>query len=393
MTSPPEVFFVTGEASGDRHAAPVVSELLSRGVRVTGIGGPRMAAAGAQLLKDTTDWGAMGVPESARRYPVLWAQSKWLLGVLRKRQPRLIVLVDFGFFNFTFARHIKRLGLGRVLYYFPPGSWRQEPRDWSRLASVTDCIATPFARNAEFLQASGANAHWVGHPAVDSLAPAADRVALRRELGLPAGDPLVGILPGSRAMERRALGEQMLGAAELIRRELPGARFLWSAYPRLGRLEARLRRRVDVLSFVTPVAESHDILRAADLVLVAMGTATLEAAAALTPMVCCYDGPYLGKWIAGHVLKQGQPIYAMPNILLGREAVPEIVPHNPRDGVTAAKLAEAALGLLKHPERMAEAKRDLAEVRQMLGPPGVAGRVADLITEMLSAASEPDTKL
>jgi lipid-A-disaccharide synthase len=383
MTQQPEIFFITGEASGDRHAAPVVAELRARGLRVTGVGGPRMRAAGAEVLTDSINWGAMGVPEAVRKYFPLWLRSKVLLREIRRRKPAVCVLVDFGFFNTTMARHLTRGGLAPVFFYFPPGSWRQEPRDWSGLAAITDRIATPFARNAEFLKASGADAHWVGHPVVDTLEPVEDRGRLRRELGLPQDSPLIGVLPGSRIAERRILGPVLLDATQRIRSALPTARFLWSSFPAAGAVEERLAQQAQALGFFQPVTESHDILRASDFVLVAMGTATLETAAALTPMVTCYDGSRPAKWIAARVLHQQQSFYAMPNLLLGRGAVPEVVPHGPQESITGEAVAAEALRLLQDPAALEAVREDLRQVRRLLGEPGVAGRVAELIVEMV----------
>jgi lipid-A-disaccharide synthase len=384
----PFAFFVTGEASGDRHAAPVAAELLGRGWRVDGVGGPWMKAAGVALVQDSTHWGAMGVPESARKAPGLYVRSRLLLLHIRRLAPDVVVLVDFGFFNVRLARLLRRFTRARIFYYFPPGSWRQQPRDWSRLAALADCIATPFARNAEFLTASGAHAHWVGHPVVDSLEPVADRAAFREANGLPRGEPVIGLLAGSRRMERQWLGPVMLDAAARLRARFPAARFAWSSFPRLGALEARLARQAAATGYIDLVEDGYALLRGCDLVLVAMGTATLEAAAAVTPMVTAYDGPALGKWLAVRVLRQTQPFYAMPNILLGRLAVPEIVPADYRDRITGERLAGAAEALLADRGRLEAMRQDLRQVRAALGEPGVARRTAELI-ETLASPGQP----
>ena len=383
-----DIFFITGEASGDRHAAPVAAALRARGWHVVGAGGPQMAQAGAEIVADSLLWGAMGVPDSLRKFPYLWVQSRMLLRQVIRRRPAVVVLVDFGTFNSRMALYLRRLGWPRIFHYFPPGSWRQEPRDWSRFSALTDRVATPFARNAEFLRASGIDAHWVGHPAVDALQPVAHRIRLRRELGWPAEGPVVGILPGSRIMERQVLGPRFLQAAELIRQRLPQATFVWSSFPRIGRLERRLQARARAMGIEVFEEESHRILQACDLLLVAMGTVTVEAAAALTPMVCAYDGSRLAKWIAGRLLHQAQRFYAMPNLLLGGEAVPEIVPRTPAEAITAQALAEAALGVLEDPQRRAQMICQLRQVRELLGPPGVAKRVAELIIDLAQSNGE-----
>lgn len=385
---PRDIFFITGEASGDRHAAPVAAALRARGWNVCGAGGSRMTGAGAEILADSTLWGAMGVPDSLRKFPYLWVQSRLLLRQVIRRRPAAVVLVDFGTFNSRMALYLRRLGWPRIFHYFPPGSWRQEPRDWSRFAALTDRVATPFARNAEFLRASGVDAHWVGHPAVDSLQPVADRAQLRRDLGWPEDGPLVGILPGSRTMEREVLGRRFLQAAQLIRAQVPEARFAWSSFPRMGRLERGLQRSARALGVEVFEEESHRILQASDLLLVAMGTVTVEAAATLTPMVCAYDGSRLAKWIAAKVLHQTQRFYAMPNLLLGREAVPEIVPGSVGECITPRALADAAVPLLLDPVRRTQTIAGLRQVRESLGSPGVADRVADLIVDLAQGNRE-----
>ncbi len=386
MTGQHDIVFITGEVSGDRHAAPVVEELCRRGLTVTGIGGERMAAAGAEIVAGSTHWGAMGVPEALRKYPYLRLQERKVQRLLRTWRPTLVVLVDFGAFNVRVARYLRKHDLSRILYYFPPGSWRQTPRDWSPLAAITDCIATPFARNAEFLTASGANAHWVGHPVIDALQPPVDRGPHKTRLGLNEADTVVGVLPGSRNAERRLIGPLMLGAMRILRENIPSVQFLWSPFPGSARIGEPIQREAKALGGVTVVDESHDIMRAGDLLLTAMGTATLEAAAALTPMVTTYEGSTPAKWIAARLLRQAQPLYAMPNLMLGREAVPEVVPATASDRVTAERIAAPALDLVNDSRRRRAMTEDLREVRAMLGDPGVASRTADLVEALLADA-------
>lgn len=374
-----DLLFCTGETSGDRHCAPVVAALRERGFRIACAGGPAMAQAGAQVLLDSTTWGGIGVPSVVRKIPRMYVAVHKLMGIVRRERPRVVVLVDAGAFNVRFAQRIARLtDRPRVLYYFPPGSWRQQPRDWSPLVAVTDLIATPFARNAEFLRASGARAHWVGHPVLDELQPTADRAALRETLGLPQGEPVIGLMSGSRITERRIIGPLLDGACDLLAEALPKASFLWSVFPD-RRLSTAADRRAGSKPRLTCVEDSRAILRAADFVITAMGTATLEAAAAGTPLVGVYELTFATKFIATNVIKQLERFYAMPNLLLDREAVPEMVPADAWDRVTPRRIADAALGVLENPDRLEAMRADLATVRDMLGRPGAARRTADLI--------------
>lgn len=375
-------FFITGEPSGDRHSAPVVAELVRRGFSVRGVGGPAMREAGADLIADSTTWGGLGLPDSLRRAPALFIQRHRLLAAIRRERPSVVVLVDFGAFNVRVAAALRGAGDPPVFYYFPPGSWRQEPRDWSRLAALTDRIATPFERNAEYLRQSGADAHFVSHPVLDSLSPPSDRAAFRRKMGLNAPGPYIGLLPGSRGLERATMSRLFLDAAEVIRTRLPGAQFLWSRFASADRLARNAAARAQALGGVNVLDDSHAILRACDLAIVAMGTVTVEATACLTPMIAAFDTGYLAKWIAEYILHQKQPLYAMPNLLAGRMIVPEVVPLAARDQVTPERIAEPALDILTNPGRADAMRAELLKVRAMLGTPGVAPRTADLIVDL-----------
>ena len=382
MSQADTAFFITGEPSGDRHSAPVVAELVRLGFSVRGVGGPLMAQAGAELLADSLTWGGLGLPDSLRKAPRLYLRKLQLLAEIRRCRPSVVVLVDFGAFNVRLAQALRRPGDPPIFYYFPPGSWRQEPRDWSRLAAITDRIATPFQRNAGFLRDSGADAHFVGHPVVDTLSPADDRAALRREMGLTAPGPYVGLLPGSRGLERATMSRLFLDAAQVMADQLPGVRFLWSEFASADRMASDAVTRLNSRDDVTVLDDSHAILRACDSVVVAMGTATVEAAACLTPMVAAFDTGVVAKWIAERILHQMRPMYAMPNILAGRMIVPEAVPLFARDRVTPERVAEPVLEILKDPARAEAMRAELARVRGMLGTPGVSLRTAELIADL-----------
>jgi len=215
------------------------------------------------------------------------------------------------------------------------------------------------------------------------LQPAADRSALRSEWGLPEGSPTIGLLPGSRGMERTLLGPRMLQAAELVQARLPAARFLWSS---LGPSadSRRLTRQIDASGLFTRVEQSHRILRASDLIVVKMGTVTVEAAAALVPMVTTYDGPWLAKFIFDAVQHHAQPFYAMPNIMAGHEVVPEVVPRNYRESVTPQMLAEKVLEVAGDGPAKARMLAGLAEIRAALGETGVSQRAAEAIAQLAS---------
>jgi len=370
-----EVYMVAGEPSGDLHAA-MVAECLRANypVRLRGAAGPRMRAAGVAADYCSENWGTVSFSESLSRIIYLWLTGLVILRGLKRRPPDVVMPVDFRAFNVGWAHRLRhRIPGPKILYYFPPGSWNPQQRDYRWLAHIVDAVATPFAHSARNLRACGVPAYWVGHPVLDRLAPPADRAAFRREHNLPEGRPVIGILPGSRAIERNCLGKALLETTDWLRRRLPEASFLWSLLP--WRKPFRSDRQAAETPGVTLVEDSAILLQAADLVITAMGTATLEAAAADCLPVTVYRGTP-GMWLQWKFTALAKmPAFALPNILLGRKAVPELL-HNE---VTPERVGGEVLRLWQDAEQRQELRRALAEVRARLGTPGASRRTAEMI--------------
>ncbi len=374
----PTIFIVAGEASGDQHGAMLAQALLERAeVSLAGVGQQRMRQAGVELLFDSTGWSAIGVMEALRRVPKLLLRARQMIRWLSQHPPDLVVLVDFGAFNVRLGHQLKKKQDVPILYYFPPRSWSRSARGFESLARIADRVATPFPWSAELLRASGIDATWVGHPVVDRISPPDDRGPVRAKLGLDPHAPVVGILPGSRPAEIGLIAPLSLGAAKIVRRALPDAQFVISVAPTIKpkALEAQVRRAG--LGGVRLAPGTSDIVRAADLAISCCGTATLEATAAGCPMVVVYRGTALMR--LEYLLRPPKLEHvAMPNIIAERRVVPELLDRE----ATPAAVAEAALSLLGDPDRLAQTRRELLEVRGTLGPPEVSGRVAEIALEM-----------
>ncbi|NPV48032.1 MAG: hypothetical protein HPY69_13815 [Armatimonadetes bacterium] len=377
-----EIMFVAGEPSGDLHSAQLAVALRQRAdMRLTGAGGPRMRAAGVQTDFAADHWGAIGVAEALTRVPGLYLKKLALLRLVRQRRPALIIYVDFGAFNVRLARSIRRLPFHQpAMYYFPPASWDRSPRDRSELAALVDVVATPFPWSAELLRRDGVNAHFVGHPVLDRLAPAADQPALRRSLGLPEAERYVGLLPGSRRIERRLLGPQMLLAAQELAAD-DAYHFLWSSWP--GEPAGQVEGLPGLEGRITALPDSAAILQASDLVLTAFGTATLEAAVAECPMLTMYRGTPAMR-LQYRLMRISTEFYAMPNIIAQRRIVPELI----QEAATGPALAAQVRALFAAPGALAEMRAELREVRQVLGEPGVAARTAELALQTIQGARE-----
>lgn len=367
------ILLSAGEASGDMHAADLVARLKERadGLELYGMGGPLMRRAGVELLFDPTALSTVGFAEALRSVSVFRRVLKALGEAMRRRPPDVVVLIDFSGFNMKLAELAAKRGFP-VVYYMSPSVWawgRGRAKKLARLG-VTVCAAFPFEEEA--YRQAGADVVFVGHPLVARAKARTPRDQLRRELGVGIEQPLIGLLPGSREQELKQLLPPMLQAAAIIHRKLPEARFVLPVAHTLS-VHAVKRFLPDGGAPLAVVeGRTYDVMNAADAAIVGMGTATLEAALFGLPHVACYRISSLSYALARRLVKL--PHFAMPNIVAGKEVIPEFIQHD----VTGEKLAEATLALLE-PTRREQVRALLAQVRAALGDGDVAGRAADII--------------
>ena len=377
------IFLVCGEPSGDLHASELVAELRAlAGVAVVAAGGPRLEQAGAEVRWVSTDWGAIGVPQALAKLPLYLRVMKQLVREIAAGGYDMLVLVDFGAFNLRLAARVRRLSPRLpIFYYFPPSSWDRRRRRWDKLLRLTDFIATPFPWNAASLAAQGATVRWVGHPAVDRIGRIS-RDEARAALGLGPDTNAIALLPGSRRLERNLLGPRFLEAARLVGREVPGAAILWSQAPadddapRLKHLAAEVGAR--------SVADAAVLLRAADVAMTSFGTVTLEATIAGCPLVTAYAGTFAMR-ITYALMNIPTPWYSMPNIVLQRSLVPELIGSD----ATPERLAAEAGRLLTDPAARETMLTGFSDVRRQLGPPGAARRAAEMLSAALAGRLRP----
>jgi lipid-A-disaccharide synthase len=373
---PIDVLLVAGEPSGDLHGATLARALtaLAPGLRLAGMGGPRMAAAGVRILHGIDRTAVVGGTEVLGRLPLLWRIFRDLCRCLRERRPRAVVLIDFPEFNLRLARRARRLRIP-VIYFLAPQVWawrrgrlRDMARDVSRVLAV-------FPFEVGLYREAGVPVEFVGHPLLDVL-PTFDRAVARAELATPK-ETLVGLLPGSRVEEVRRHLPVLLEAALRILRRVPEARFVLPLAPTipLAAIDGPLQR-AELLGVRIVPGEAHRVMAGADLVLVASGTATLEAACYGTPMVVLYRLSPLSYALARLVVR-GVSAISLPNILAGRAAVPELI----QGRATPARLAHAAVRLLENDAARAAQRLALREVRARLGQTGAGERAARAVLQ------------
>lgn len=226
----------SGELSGDLLGGALALAIRRRAPDAVlwGLGSESMRAAGVELLADSAAWGAISITEAVGKIPdLLFRVSPMVKRALRERRPDVVVLIDFGAFNVRAARVSKALGL-KVLYYFPPGTWRRTGTHGAELARITDSLATPFPWSAERYRNLGANAVCVGHPLLERAQALMTRAEFAAQFGMDANRPIVGLLPGSRHHEVSHLMPTLLESARLLYQHVPEAQFVIGVAPTLS---------------------------------------------------------------------------------------------------------------------------------------------------------------
>lgn len=372
-----------GEASGDMHAADLIAALRARldDLDMYGMGGPLMQKAGVELLFNPTSMSTVGFVEALKSVQVMRRVLARLGDAMDSRRPDVVVCIDFSGFNMRLAELATRKNIP-VVYYLPPSVWAWGRGRAEKLARLGATVCAVFPFEEEAYKRAGADVVFVGHPLVDRVKPAAQPGEVRRELGVGDEQPLIALLPGSREQELKLLLPAMLDAAAIIHRQRPDTRFV---LPVAHTLSAQVVKRF-LPDGGAPLAviegRTYDIMNAADLGMLSMGTATLEAAILGLPHVACYRVSGTTYMLARRLVNITH--FALPNILTGREIVPERV----QGDVTGPRLADAVLPMLDA-ERHETMRQELARVREALGPGNAVGRTADIILEKARTDGAP----
>ncbi len=378
--APRRVLVVTGEASGDAHAAGLVREAkrLDPALDFEGMGGPELRDEGVRILFDAADVSVVGITEVFEQIGPIWRRLRDLKQHLAAARPDALLLVDFPDFNLRLATEARKLGIP-VVYFISPSVWAWRTGRVHRIKRDVTRMLTLFPFEKEFYDRHGVPATFVGHPVADDAPQEASVTEARRRLGLDRGAPVFALLPGSRTGEIRRLLEPLLETARETLKAVPSAAFL---IPIARTVDAALLEGAAARSGLPVVALSNSfdaIAEAADAAVAASGTAVLELAVRGVPAVVVYRTNWTTYAIGRVALKV--PYISLVNLLSGRAVLPELIQNDFTPQAAARELV--ALGL-PGPRRDA-ALVGLAEVRAKLGEPGAYGRAARALVEVLNA--------
>lgn len=371
---------VAGEDSGDLLGAELIEALRIRhpGAKFVGVGGPRMRAAGLDAWHDIAELSVMGLAEVLRHLPRLMRLRASLARRLVALQPDAFIGIDAPDFNFGLERKLKRAGIA-TMHYVSPSIWAWRETRAEKIGQSADIVLCLFPMEPPLYAKHGVQARFVGHPLADRFPLVPDRDVARRELGLPADAPVLAVLPGSRLSEIHRLGAIFMEAAQRIAAEIPGLRIVVPCAN--ARCRAALEKLLHDASCALIDGQAHRAMMAADVVLLASGTAALEAMLAKRPMVVGYRiAPLTHALVKGlGMLKTN--LYALPNVLAGKMLVPELMQHD----CTPEKLAEAVVGLFRDTARRDELTQDFERMHLALHKGGgAAASAARAIDEVLA---------
>jgi lipid-A-disaccharide synthase len=375
-----KVMLSCGEPSGDLYAGALTTEIrrLEPDADVFGLGGERLAAAGGRLVADYGGLAVTGLAEALPALPRYWATYRRLVAVARAERPNVLVVIDYPDFNFRLGAAVAAIGIP-VVYYISPQVWawrRGRLRTMKRFVTRA-LVIFPF-EEALYREADLPVA-FVGHPLLDLVTPTRGRDTFRREHRLDPEAPTVAILPGSRANELRMILPGLVGAAERIAQRLPLVQFVVARAPNLpDALFEPLARLARVTSRAPCIVESQtdDALVAADVVLTASGTATIQTALHERPMVVVYRLSPLTYWIGRRFVRVNA--FGMVNLVAERKIVPEFL----QESFTPDAVAGEAVRFLTDASHAAQTRAELRAVRERLGGPGASRRAAEQVLDV-----------
>ena len=376
------IILCAGEASGDQLGAGLIAELKRRRpeLQFVGIGGPAMRASGMEIWWDAQELAVMGLVEVLKHLPRLLRLRREFMARIASSAAALYIGIDAPDFNLGVERRLKGQGM-RTLHYVSPSIWAWRQGRAKTIGESADRVLCLFPFEPELYARHGVDARFVGHPFADEMPLEVDRAAARMALGLRDDLNLLALVPGSRRGEIERLGADFLGAAALlcVRRPDLGVLVAASNEALAIRLRQLLQQQPELASRThIVVGQMRTVLAACDLALVASGTATLEAVLSRRPMVVGYRIATLTYWIVRALRLLKVRHYSLPNVLAGRELVPEIS----QNQLTPESLAQALAHWLDDPQAVVSFEQACDEIHHRLRC-NASVRAADAVLEWL----------
>ena len=361
--NPLKIAIVAGEASGDLLGSQLIQALRNHCpyLQIEGIGGPAMIASGCQSLFNIERLSIMGLVEPIRQLPNLIRLRSDLLKYFLCMKPHFFIGIDSPDFNLGLAKKLRQKGILSI-QYVSPSVWAWRQYRINKIAKSIDLMLTLFPFEAKFYESRQVPVKYVGHPLADEIPLYPDKIAARCLLNLDENKTYIALLPGSRKQELHHLSDAFLRAAHLVWEQQPQISFITAQVN-----EARCQSFIEAFKRIAPalpltfhLRRTHEVLAAADAVLVTSGTATLEAMLYKKPMVIAYKMPKIAYFLARLLVKS--PFIGLPNLLAQEKLVPELIQHQ----ASPENLAMHLLEYLGDPQKVASLEQKFLTLHQTL---------------------------
>ncbi|VAX21744.1 Lipid-A-disaccharide synthase [hydrothermal vent metagenome] len=371
------ILIVTGEESGDTYAGRLARSFLdlNEGIKIEGIGGPKMREAGARTFYDISQMSVMGI------LPIL-GRIRFFFRVLAELKARIangeydaVVLIDYPEFNMKLAEYARGRGVP-VFYYVCPQVWAWRRYRTRKIARNFDLVFVVFPFEQEFYEKRGIKARFLGHPILDEYEAPDDANKTREEFGANSGETLVGIAPGSRNHEVKKMLPVMLEATKIIQKTRPVKLVIPCAKSVDEDLVRKTLEQAGVKAAIVK-GKMWNVISVCDFLICKSGTSTLQAAITETPMVIVYKSDFIGYAMVrllAHTKWAG-----LPNILAGKEVIPELL----QGDATPEAIAATALPYITDVSRRNQMRDELKFIHKSLGQPGASSRAAKVIVDYI----------
>ncbi|MEW6685484.1 MAG: lipid-A-disaccharide synthase [Candidatus Edwardsbacteria bacterium] len=372
------IMIVAGEASGDLHGSFLVKELkkLNQDIEIFGIGGERLQDEGVELLYHIKEMSVVGFFEVIRYLPFFYQVLQKLKKVLRKYRPNLLILIDYPGLNLRLAKIAKTEGIP-ILYYISPQVWAWGKNRLKKIAQTVNKMVVVFPFEKEIYQKAGVDVEWTGHPLLDVVKVKLSKEDFFSRFSVDKKYPLLGFLPGSRREEVKRMLPIMLKTAEKIKEDIPNLQLCLGLAPQVKKeVENILKKSSLEIRIVSDFI--YEMMQYATLLLVASGTATLEAGILGTPMVILYKTSFFSWLIAKKLVKVKH--IGLVNIVAGKRIIPEFLQYDAQPGAIALM---AQMLLLEGRPREVVTK-ELRQIRKKLGEAGASRRAAEIVWKWIS---------
>ncbi|MBX3073323.1 lipid-A-disaccharide synthase [Candidatus Obscuribacterales bacterium] len=394
---PQSIFILAGDQSGDNHAAPIVERLksLNPDLHIWGVGGPRLKAAGMDVLHDYRDFAVFGFQHVIGKLVFFRSLIAQMVSLIRERKPALLLLVDYGAVSLRIARTLRKSLPGLAIYQFiSPQIWASRPWRAKTIKESNIRMLVIFPFEEVLCRKIGISSKFVGHPLTKHLAQTANRTkeTFRDFVGLNAKNPIVAIFPGSRPQEISYILPPSLEAISFLQTTThPDIQFVISvAEPSLEVKinkcieQSGLRANQNKNLFLLPSSENHNLMSHCDMAWAKSGTTTLEVALFGKPMLIYYRGSLLDYLVVS--LFKTTKLVGMPNILAGQELVPELLQNDCNPGL----IARITRQILDNPAVRQNMSDKLLGLRHQLGS---LDYVSECVEELIVSLSQPSNPI